>query len=48
VLDAVTGDPTALLPSREVRVAIVDDSDIIRERLTRKLAVRTLAARHSG
>ncbi|MDP3766967.1 MAG: response regulator transcription factor [Dehalococcoidia bacterium] len=35
--DAVTGDPTALLPSREVRVAIVDDSDIIRERLTRKL-----------
>jgi hypothetical protein len=48
VIDAVTGDPAALLPPREARVAIVDDSEIIRERLTRKLAVRTLAARHSG
>jgi hypothetical protein len=36
VIDAVTGDPTAPLPSREVRVAIVDDSDIIRERSGRE------------
>ncbi len=37
MVDTVTGDAPALLPSGKVRVAIVDDSDIIRDRLARTL-----------